>query len=463
MPTQKAFQIIQNGLILLILSACASIDSPKETAVPFSATLVDLSSLDGERDPESTDDPAQNLVEVQRHQCIADFDTFAYYPVDYDSIIDLRTPTYPWQLEVELPERSTMEYGGDRSHVEKAGFARWVKGEVQIWVKRDYSYGNKRVRDFVIYFTESGEWKSISRYVWGTAVFVEDLFEAVDGSLWGVNLGSIRVERLPNRQVPILSKFNESTETFELSYDGPVYPETSQFIKLSSTDPEVVMDDEGVFWIYVKNVGLYSFDPVREQTIKHIDAPNLSIWDSALSPDRSIYYRGRVWEEHSIPPGLEGVGMIRLDLDTGKLYPVDSPETWEPNQDPEDRWPDFDGMVVDAEGRLWLGATGRRETDGSWTLIHPNMDGYLASFDEYPAYVRNPFLNRPRLYFQSSNGYLWFFRSGDGPGNSGSAWYDPETGTGCWFLGWTSFIIDDAVGRIWLVEDEKLYKLDLTR
>ena len=43
----------------------------------------------------------------------------------------------------------------------------------------------------------------------------------------------------------------------------------------------------------------------------------------------------------------------------------------------------------------------------------------------------------------------------------GTAWYDPETGEGCMFTNIHGTIIEDDEQVLWMLLDEKLYKVDI--
>jgi hypothetical protein len=103
-----------------------------------------------------------------------------------------------------------------------------------------------------------------------------------------------------------------------------------------------------------------------------------------------------------------------------------------------------------------LGATGYRETDGQWVLIHEEAAAFLERVDGGGySYVWGPAI----LIKQSSDGRLWYTRYQDTSGwVDGTAWFDPDTQTGCQFTNRFGSVVEDNEARIWFVADGILYR-----
>jgi hypothetical protein len=113
-------------------------------------------------------------------------------------------------------------------------------------------------------------------------------------------------------------------------------------------------------------------------------------------------------------------------------------------------------MLVDHRGRLWLGAMGYMETDGSLYLLHPDAPMVWENRSEFL------YWSPPTLLLESSNGLLWYSEYHDmSLLGEGTAWYDPETGEGCLFTNVASNVVEDEDKQLWMVADGKLYRYPL--
>jgi hypothetical protein len=59
-------------------------------------------------------------------------------------------------------------------------------------------------------------------------------------------------------KVPILSKFNEQTQRFEFDPGILEIPVTQEQYFLQ---PEIILDQQDIFWIFAQRDGIYRYDP----------------------------------------------------------------------------------------------------------------------------------------------------------------------------------------------------------
>lgn len=125
---------------------------------------------------------------------------------------------------------------------------------------------------------------------------------------------------------------------------------------------------------------------------------------------------------------------------------------------PKREWPNFTNQLVDSSNRLWLDAVGLYN-DGEWELLFPHPIIYFLRSKILSPYG-SPSAN---IIMESSDGRLWFYRAYESPKYpQGTAWYDPNTGKGCWFT--TNIftnIAEDGNQNLWLILDGQLYRSNI--
>jgi hypothetical protein len=368
----------------------------------------------------------------KNRRCILPFQRFAYHgPRNFTPPFDI-LPLSPWQFEAELPSG----YHGKSIQVETT---RSGDSYQEIWLIDSSRYDPI----VIVYHAESGSWEEISPYVGDTRLFVHELFVTADGSVWGSVMWN-PVQNTPVvDSVPVLARFNDDTRAFELEQNVLEVPvSTGQDFRF----PNILLDEQDVFWIFVDGGGLYTYDPALQRTEKQADFPEDFMVDTAaLAPDGSIYI-----EQHQEWPNsrLTEDTLFQFFPEAGELVSLGAPD---------EEWPFFDGMVVDHTGRLWLGAIGYREPSGDWHLTINHLKDYLRHID-----ADHYFWAAPKVMLESSTGILWYRKYFDSyPWTEGTAWYDPDTGRGCLFTNQPAFVIEDAVQRLWLAAGGNLYSYSL--
>ena len=200
---------------------------------------------------------------------------------------------------------------------------------------------------------------------------------------------------------------------------------------------------EGKFWIFAEKDGIYLYEYNSHSTTKYVDIPDLNVSRIARSNNGTIFVLDFRLEKMTEPYyHLYEGSLLEFIPETGEFVLIEMPS--EP-------WPAFSGLLVTQEGKLWLGATGHREMDGSWRLMHPNPDNYFE-------HAGDPAWSTPYLMLESSDGLLWYQKDLDmNPNYEGTAWYNPETGEGCMFTNLVVNIVEDTKQQLWIVADENLY------
>ncbi len=380
-------------------------------------------------------------------ECIRSFREFAYYGADMSSRINTAPPSAPWGTETRIPLQTIEGYRVSEIQVVAS---RLVGGKEEIWLVQSLDSADEAIpqstNSFLIYQVESKKWEVVSGDIENSGLFVNDLFVTRDGDVWGRTVWDTVHGKTNLVKIPVISKFNESTRRFEFAKGGVEIPWTL-FSYNFFPWPEIVLDSNDVFWVFVKNDGIYRFDPIAEATEKQADLSGINVIQTALSSDGNIYFEAfdeKIYSEENFFRITDKM-LYKFDPKTKAIVSLGFPDK---------PWPVFSGMVAGRDDKLWLGAIGYRDLNGDWVLIHPDPEAYFASAgDVYAA--------PPTLMMESSDGILWYKKSLDDVRISGMAWFNPNTREGCMFTNIVSNIIEDSDRQLWLAADGKLFKYQL--
>ncbi len=379
-------------------------------------------------------------------QCMQSFDEFAYGGPGFWPQRQTEYVLSGWQ------QVSTVPPGPSNMQVEYPTFSvelsREFHEEQEIWVSGVGQEG----AIWLIYKPESQEWESIPRRIGNTVLYSGDLFLAADGTIWSRTQWYPHAVSINIETVSVLSIFNEDTRRFETAdvpVEIPVSRETEYYYGQAVLPwPEIILDEQNVFWILVNFDGIYRYDPVMQTVERVVNLANTPINEAALSTDGSMYL--------SKPNENANITKTLVTLTQGMLLHFKpGSDNIETIKTPDEEWPVFSGMLVDHTGRLWLGSIGYRDLNDTWHLIHSNTEEF---FDN----AGDPSWATPKLILESSDGRLWYTRYLDG-GGEGVAWYDPEVNDGCLILGHSSTVIEDSKQQLWMVANGKLYRYSLNR
>lgn len=369
------------------------------------------------------------------------FHEFAYRPAEKNGPISPFLPQQPWERETALPVHTTDNTYTSPLYIQLR-VARETKQGREIWLYKDprFSSGEEAFHDkpsFLIYDTEQKIWGEISAFIDGTDILLDQLFVTRDGTIWAQT--SYRQPFTNAGQVDIISRFDELSQTFE-----PISNLISIPLNESSFMAEtfnIVLDQDDVFWLIGSSGVIYRYDP-RSQKMEEISKISASSGiQTALAQDGTIYFKYPFYSQN------ENL-LYRFIPDTGDVIPLDVPR--EP-------WEAATGMLFDQQGRLWLGAMGFMDVDGTLHLLHQNAPEVWENQSEIPWW------SPPALIFESSNGLLWYTEYHDmGYLGEGTAWYDPEAEQGYLFTNIASSIVEDSENILWIVANGYLYKYSLS-
>ncbi len=401
--------------------------------------------------PTSTYSPA--MATSIANGCIRPFDSFAYDGPNVERTNLLPLP--PGQIKAQIPPHHFEGYYEHYSFFNPA-LTRPIKEQQELWLIGDiWGEGLKYKKQIIIYRLESKEWEFISGDIDNTGLEVANLFITSKGAVWGRATWGYNYE-YQRDTFPVLSKFNEMTRRFEVVegvLELPVVREivNGDSITILSDQTRILLDTRDNFWIFTEYNGIYRYDLADQTTQKQAAFEDFGVGRMIFASDGSMIFWGyndQITQEAEYGRIAQG-SLFQFSPKTGVITHIDLPD---------DEWPYGFGLLLDRSGRLWLGSAGYREPDGRWHLI-ARPENYFNAIDEGSySYVWDP----PTIIYESSDGRLWYRKYLDTSGwAEGTAWYDPETGEGCMFTNYPSYVVEDSEQQMWMVADGELYKYAL--
>lgn len=355
-------------------------------------------------------------------QCISSFETFAYNEIHWRDHFDIGKilPLPPWQFSGEIFEGRIFREDG----YTPGGIVgkRIFEGREELWI----SYAES---DYLIFIPETGESKILSGLLGETQESVDILWIMTDNTVWGLDFPP----RPSLNEVPIISKFNQSLEKFEV---------VDEFPDIRISPRNLAFDKErNLLWIFAFEDGIYSYDFLSQELtqvfFEDMQLNLLALYSPAIDSKGNVFFREDSWDW-----SLYLDKIFYLDTETNEISPVEISD--EP-------WPRAGDLFVDNQDNLWVGTNGWKDPEGNWNLIYLHPEEYFEYMGSHVEWIN------AEIVLESSNGFLWFRRVlGDG-----MAWYDPQTGEGCWFTTEAGTIIEDSNKILWLEVNGKLYSLNI--
>jgi hypothetical protein len=350
--------------------------------------------------------------------------SFAYTTDMDDSNIVSIAPLYPWVSELDLPTKLTES----RNSIL---ISRTISNQVELWFKinlfNSYLPDYSTEYQFAIYNTSKKTWEYISSEVGNSGVYINNLFVTSDGSIWGQNIKDENSNSTDN--TPVLSKFNEIKRVFEfveITMQIPSFQKEKILGRLWFS--KVYLDNQDIFWVFVHNDAIYTLDSRSSLIERHIEISNI-VTSVTSTPNGGVYFKSD--RLYKYVPEENEITSIYVRLEP---------------------FPEYQSILLDQKDRLWFDNLGWLDSDErTWFQIHRSplfITNVLWSNAEYR--WKSGFIQ-----FESSNGLIWFYSE------NGMISLDPEKGEWCWFTTYQSNIVEDSDRNLWMIADNKLYKLPL--
>lgn len=398
--------------------------------------LAQPSYAQSEQEPEGFPNPI----------CGHTFERFAYgIPRQGGQYLFAYPPTPTWTLALSVPS----DLFPDLPTVENAEpkiYARVVadreyNNQYELWVSVGVRLPDYSVSAFAIYRPATNEWELIPEFAQDPNLMIENVFVTPDGTVWGSNYWWD--SQLPAfSSVPVLSRFNEVTRQFELVTNAPMVPVPTPETPMGTPDPKILLDQQGVFWIFNAGSSIYRYDPTTDISEQRADLQEVSphgVNDVSLAQDGTIYFRNSIGLGYP-RPDLSDDAVFQYLPQTGQIVPVTLPE---------ERWPDFRGLYVDSRNWLWLGMVGYRDEAGTWHLLH-------AAVEEYFDLAGREFVHwAPTIQQETPDGRLWAYLDFVDFARYGLGWYNPITEEGCSLPVSTIRVFEDMNGYVWVGDGDQ--------
>lgn len=402
----------------------------------FLVMSILISCISYEEKPTSPT-PIKNIEEHQQiNGCLPPiYGNVFSYPIvadlenlSYPGINMFIQPSSPWQVESNLPEIPEITNWDQRNF--GVIQTRSLKDYFEIWV--NISKGLEEQAYLAVYRTDTKEWKIIPEHI-------NSLIVDRNNSLWGGYFGYYGYA-YENHAASILNKYDEVANAFipvkEIANLPPVITsEGSYYYSVS------LLDRNGIFWIFVPTDGIYAFNPETKVINRNFELQG-TFRDVKIDSNGNIYilFNNTYFLDNkqylnyllkSYATESRDIGEIALSY---RLEPYPTPLT----------------LLIDSQNRVWLDniaylADGNLyQIQRSSFFISPITQGY----SDYR-------YKRADVLLESSDGRIWFKHQ------NGMIWLDPEKGEWCWFTTYQSNIVEDSDRNLWMIADNKLYKLPL--
>lgn len=389
----------------------------------------------------ATNDQNNELLSLK---CYASFESFARKGVYGDPEIpnftqQILLPSNPWILQASLPEDSNELWDPSREiQFIRSPSKNPVSEVTEVWVSG--AAGISRSEEIAIYSLETDNWRFVSKKVLDTNLFVDDIYLANDGTVWGRNRWDLIADTGAN-QGPILSRFSESTQQFELVSESLEVP-----IPLESAHRriQIVVDSNDVFWIAVDGDALYTYEIKSKSLTRVIDLPLMFTYSMVVTSQGDVYFANRnpnIIQEYGPYPELYLGALMRFSSQKNEIETVSLPD--EP-------WPLKRFVIKEVGSQLWIDSIGYFDLESEeWHLLFSDLSIYFSGGD--------PFWQSPQLLMKDSYNFYWFQLIDET--TSGTAWYDITTGDGCMFTNVATNVVEDVQANLWVFVDGRIYKL----
>lgn len=347
-------------------------------------------------------------------------------------------PKSPW-ISALLPEGSFES----NYFYDKIVFSRINTNAVnEIWILRTYQWGitfDEIQNTVLIYQPSTKIWQEIPVIFDESKQKIDHLYISESGEVWilGQSPEKLGLTESISDSTPVISLFNFEKQTFELT----------QFSQELPKGVFIFDEHESVFWVFNNNEkSIYTINLLTKEIIKELEFEKLNVISATLSTDESIFFLNYLninsWDQNSFE-------VLKLNTENKSVekISINNPQHNKLFIQP------FRSIYSDAENSLWLGNQMYRTIDGTWYEIlespifvtHIPESGSSYSWD------------LPKIVFESSDGTLWF------SSYNGIVSLNKQEGKWCWITTLKSNIsfTEDSDHNLWMIADNKLYKLPL--
>ena len=356
-------------------------------------------------------------------RCLSSFSEFAYMPNGLTG--EKIPPSAPWQPVATLPKVDPLSYGYP---LQKVLFARDLETGIEIWIETPLG--------IFIYMPQNQQWLQISQ-INDNSPKISNIIN-VQGGIWKVSL----LKDESNNTYLQFSLFNDLNFQFIPQGENVLLSnEHNQTI-----NRYILMTFNDNIYVIISYMGIYRYN-TSSKSLRLLSPIDFNVMNASITSDGNLYLLRS-------PLDITTLDLFSIQQDM-LLYFDTIAQEFSVVEFPNTSWPIIDSILIDSMNRLWLGATGYRDAQGAWHLLHPTPEFFFNHVGEL-------YTMPAHLMLASSDGRLWYVKSLDAPEIEGTAWYDPETGEGCMFTNLPGYIVEDSQQRLWMIVNNTLYQYDLS-
>ena len=387
------------------------------------------------------------LTTATEHECIHPLENFSFLPSGGERKgpkPDYQLPGHPWQETTDIPYRpSSQEAGLNWASLD---LIQEINAKNEIWITINGS-DTKLVR----YQIDSQQWQNVDstteqkEKLGNSPLLVKDK----NNLIWLPRNYSWDAKVEIN--TPMLSVYDEEKGRFQTILTVNDFLSSESLAENSSIEiNDIQLDSKGTFWFIVsfdmdgKNwqYKLFSFSPSTHQLEQHFSnleyAPRNNI-SFVISSDDIIILLD--WEKEIL---------VEYDISKNKSTTINIPNQVVTNSNEPNQNLNSAKLFLDNQQRLWI-------DDRGWLDLFPQGDWHIVIRSPifiYYQYYGNGIWSwlLPTFSFESDDGRLWYSSL------RGTGWVNTETSQWCLFSTYSSNVVKDSKGNLWMIADGKLYK-----
>lgn len=367
----------------------------------------------------------QAYTNLKNSMCLEPETKFAFRAYDENIKKDVKEilPTSPWSLEIEIP---SVPQVNEKAYVSLELITINNNGVEEILVLENSMDDSSGIyRTLFVYDAKKKEWNKLLNTFEEIPSGILRIYKSDSGDLFLTG----QYNDLTNARKGFIAKYNLEQERFSLlsNFNNEIP------IGLTAFDPI-----KGTFWIATVDNLLFNIDPINIQSISQFELPpDLGILTDLKMGTENALYLLSVFETH---PNNKVT-----------IFKSDTIEFQQVHYSNYINLDYFSSLFVDKSGNLWLGDQAWKTPEDIWYQIIRSPVFVSNRLPEWSGYR----WDAPKITFESSNGFLWF------QSVNGMTWLDPSKGEWCWFTTYQSNIVEDSDRNLWMIADNKLYKLPL--
>jgi hypothetical protein len=366
----------------------------------------------------------QSATNLENPMCLESETTFAFRAYDENIKKDVKEvlPTFPWSFEIEIP----VDLQSGERYVSLSLTIIDNNGAEEIWIlENSVDASGELNRTLFVYDTKKKKWDKLLNIFEELPLSTLSIYKSDSGDLFLTG----QYNDLLNVRKSFIAKYSLEQERFFILSDF----KDGIPVGMTVFDPV-----KGTFWIATVNNFLFNVDPINPETIRQFEIPpDLGILtDLKINSENTLYLL-------SVLEAYPNNKITIFKSDTNEFQQVHYSNYMNLDY--------FSSLFVDKNRNLWLGDQAWKTPEDIWYQTIRSSVFVSNQVPEWSGYR----WDTPSIILESSNGFLWF------QSVNGMISLDPSRGEWCWFTTYQSNIVEDSDRNLWMIADNKLYKLPL--